>query len=139
MTDRHAGDTAEVIVVIDDDEAVRDSLKILLETDRFEVVTFASGEEFLDALPGSSVACLLLDVHLPGISGFNLLQHLVASDFRRPIILMTGRPSESLLPDAVKAGARTVLFKPLDENRLFETLDHSLERQNNRCLVRSPD
>lgn len=117
---------AAVVVIVDDDDAVRDSLRILLETDDIDVVTYASGEEFLASHPHSRCDCIMLDIHLPGVSGISVLQQLTAEGFKDPVILMTGRPSEAVRVEAERAGALELLLKPLDGNKIFDALDRGI-------------
>jgi FixJ family two-component response regulator len=117
---------ATVVVVVDDDDAVRDSLKLLLETDNIEVLTYASGEEFLSEGLEIQYDCVMLDIHLPGVSGFHVLRQLVARGFRNPVILMTARPSEAVRLEAERAGALTLMLKPLDDNQLFDAIYRGL-------------
>ena len=86
--------TAPIMYVVDDDEPVRASLKLLIESYGYQVVTFKSAEDFLDSSFGESPCCLILDIHLPGMSGFNLQGHLVKSQTRIPVIFM--EPGDSL-------------------------------------------
>ncbi len=78
------------IFVVDDDDAVRDSLMALLETEGLRVETYASGQEFLDAHDPSRRACLLLDVRMPDMTGLGLQQKLAARPHRLSIIIITG-------------------------------------------------
>ncbi len=119
-------DAGAVVVVVDDDDAVRDSLRILLETDGINVLTYASGEEFLSSSPHGNCDCVMLDVHLPGANGISVLQQLSAEGFRGAVILMTGRPSEAVRIQAEQAGALALLRKPLDGNQIFDLIDHGL-------------
>ena len=119
------GDTA-LVVVVDDDDAVRDSLKILLETDDIDVLTYASGEAFLADCSHVRCDCVMLDIHLPGVSGIGVLRQLTAEGFQDPVILMTARPSEAVRLEAKRAGALALLLKPLDDGKLFDALNLSL-------------
>ncbi|TQV75897.1 response regulator transcription factor [Denitrobaculum tricleocarpae] len=115
-----------VVVVVDDDDAVRDSLRILLETDDISVLTYASGEEFLASHPHARCDCVMLDIHLPGVSGISVLRQLTAAGFDDPVILMTGRPSEAVRVEAERAGALALLLKPLDGDKIFDILDRGI-------------
>ena len=110
------------VVIVDDDDAVRDSLKLLLETDDFDVLTYASGEEFLANSRHLRCDCVMLDIHLPGVSGITVLQKLAAEGYQDPVILMTARPSEAVRLEAQRAGAVALLLKPLDDAQLFDAL-----------------
>lgn len=117
----HEGNTA-LVVIVDDDDAVRDSLKLLLETDDIDVLTYASGEEFLANCPHNRCDCVMLDIHLPGVSGIGVLQKLAAEGCQDPVILMTAKPSEAVRVEAQRAGAIALLMKPLDDAQLFDAL-----------------
>jgi FixJ family two-component response regulator len=115
----------QIICVIDDAEAVRDSLKLLLELESFTVQTFETCEDFLAWLPGNAALCLVLDLHLPGMSGFELLEHLIADGQTFPTILMTGRSDRTARQQAQDLGALTLLDKPIEFSRLIEALDRA--------------
>jgi FixJ family two-component response regulator len=117
------------IYVIDDDAAVRDSLRMLLEAEGFLVVEYASGAEFLRAgrLGGSS--CLLLDMHMPGLSGVELLARVRGDHPLVPVVVMTGRPGAAIAKAAATAGA-PLLEKPFRGRELLDALERSLRRQS---------
>ena len=107
------------IAVVDDDDAVRDSLRFFLETLDYPVATFASGREFL-AHDGSGLACLILDHHMPEMTGLQLAEQLRAGGSRLPILLVTGMPSPSIVARAAELGVERVLEKPPDEDDFLE-------------------
>ena len=107
------------IAVVDDDDAVRDSLRFFLETLDHPVMTFASGREFL-AHDGSGLACLILDHHMPEMTGLQLAEHLRGGGSRLPILLVTGLPSPSIVARAAELGVERVLEKPPNEDDILE-------------------
>ena len=109
----------QTIAVVDDDDAVRDSLRFFLETLDHAVVTFASGHEFL-AHDRSGLACLILDHHMPEMTGLQLAEQLRAGGSRLPILLVTGLPSPSIVARAAELGVERVLEKPPDEDDILE-------------------
>ena len=109
----------QTIAVVDDDDAVRDSLRFFLETLDHAVVTFASGSEFL-AYDGSGLACLILDHHMPEMTGLQLAEQLRAGGSRLPILLITGLPSPSIVAHAAELGIERVLEKPPNEDDILE-------------------
>jgi FixJ family two-component response regulator len=112
------------IIIIDDDDAVRDSLKTLLSLDYDDVKDFASCRRFLAGChPGESDA-LILDIHLPEMGGFELMEQLAARGIRVPVILITGRPDQKIRARATELGAIALLDKPVD----YEALRFALER-----------
>jgi FixJ family two-component response regulator len=101
------------IAIVEDDASYRRALERLLRVSGFEACTFASAEEFLGSAAPESHACLILDIHLPGMSGFGLLDHLAASSKLRPAILITGQDQESLRARASRIPDSVYLRKPL--------------------------
>ncbi len=114
------------VFVIDDDEAVRESQKALLKAAGFTVRVFGYGEEGLRQIPGYSPDCILFDIYLPGMTGFEVLDRIKA-ETSIPVILITGRPGTTT-PDGARArGAATVLEKPLEADRLIGTIDEAVK------------
>jgi FixJ family two-component response regulator len=111
-----------IVFVVDDDESVRASLKLLIESSGYHVVTFKSAEDFLASSFGESPCCLILDIHLPGMSGFNLQEHLVESQSRIPVIFITGHDSYRMEDEAMRLGAIAYLRKPFDEQCLLDAI-----------------
>jgi FixJ family two-component response regulator len=111
------------ICVIDDDESVREALKSLLKSVGFEAEVFASGEEFLSSghLPGT--CCLILDVRMPGMSGFELHERLLASDDGIPIIFISAHADEEARARALRSGAVDFLLKPFSDEALLNAID----------------
>ncbi|MGA3399075.1 MAG: response regulator [Acetobacteraceae bacterium] len=109
-----------LVGVVDDDAAVRDSLRFLLEAAGFGVVTFPSAGQFLAATDPDSIACLLLDHHMPEMTGLDLLRRLRRAGRELPVALMTGSPSAQLMRRALELGAVVVLEKPLTDQALFQ-------------------
>ena len=107
------------VAVIDDDEAVRNSLQFLLEVVGYRVVTFASAAEFLEADMGG-LACLILDHHMPNMTGLELLDRLRADGVGMPVLLITGSPSPDIVARAAELGVDRVLEKPPDEHELLD-------------------
>src|SRR5215213_4246230 len=100
-----------IVHVVDDDEAVRDSLRALLESYGTAVRDYASASEFLLAIPARLEGCVLLDLHMPGMSGLELLDLLRANGSKLPVIAVTGRSDALLKERVVRAGALTLLDK----------------------------
>lgn len=108
-----------LVGVVDDDIAVCNSLRFLLEAAGFAVVAFHSADQFLAAGDVNTLDCLLLDHHMPRVTGLELLQRLRQAGRQLPVALMTGSPSPQLTQQALAAGASAVLDKPLAEQALF--------------------
>ena len=115
-----------LICVVDDDEAVRDSLGVLLMARGHSVRTFESARAFLDDGAANACACLLLDMHMPEMSGLALLHALQQSGKAISSIVITGGPDASLGRTAEDAGALAVLRKPVPEDELFSWIERAL-------------
>src|SRR6266487_2087994 len=115
------------VYVIDDDEAVRDSLDFLLGSADFDVTLFESAQHFLDALPGD-FGCVVSDVRMPGIDGIELLKRLKASRCTFPVLIMTGHGDVPLAVEAMKLGAIDFLEKPFEDDRLIGMIDVALRQ-----------
>jgi len=107
------------VAVVDDDDAVRDSLRCLLEAAGFSAVTFGSARDFLSRARLAEVACVLIDQHMPHTTGIELLTHMQANLPEMPVAMMTGSPSAELTRRAFELGAWEVLEKPLKEEVLL--------------------
>jgi FixJ family two-component response regulator len=115
-----------LISVVDDDDAVRESLRALLRSVKFVVEVFASAEEFLSSDRARETDCLILDVRMPGMSGLELQRHLVASHGEMRIIFITAHGDEELRSRALKGGAVDYLLKPFSEEGLLKAVQRAL-------------
>ena len=123
------GGHAGLVYVVDDDEAVRDSMRWLLEANGFSVTTFASAEQFLARLPDPEpVACLLLDVRMPGMSGLELHEELVRRGSALPLIFITGHGDVPMAVSRMKKGACDFLEKPFSDAQLRQLVADALAR-----------
>ena len=125
---------SDVVHVIDDDEAVRQSLKFLLESASIGVETHASAAEFLRLLPEMEPACVITDVRMPNISGIDLLRRLRELKRGIPVIVITGHGDVALAVEAMKIGAADFLEKPFDDEALLASVrsainSHGREQQ----------
>uniref|UniRef100_UPI0033403129 response regulator transcription factor n=1 Tax=Castellaniella defragrans TaxID=75697 RepID=UPI0033403129 len=112
MTQAQAPST---IFIVDDDEAVRDSLRWLLEANGYQVRSFAGAEEFLDAYDPDQVGVLIVDVRMPGMSGLELQEALIARKALLPIVFITGHGDVPMAVSTMKKGAVDFLEKPFNE------------------------
>ena len=119
-----------MVHVIDDDEAVRESLEALLLVSGFDVEIYSSAEEFLAREPDPQ-GCLLLDVNMPGMSGLDLLQQLVEQRRRTPVIFLTASRDERQRERAAELGARGFLNKPVTEDTLLRAIAEAQEHTGN--------
>lgn len=116
--------------VIDDDDAVRRAIAMLLRSAHLPVETHPSGLDFLDASASAAadrMACVLTDMRMPGLDGFELLRRLKERGFRGPVIVMTAHGDVSTAVQAMKAGAADFIEKPFDDEALLAMLRESLE------------
>ena len=115
-----------LISVVDDDSSVRDSVRGLLRSVSFAVVVFASAEEFLSSDRARETDCLILDVRMPGMSGFELQSRLAASHLEMPVIFITAHGDEQLRSRALRGGAVDFLLKPFSEEALLTAVQAAL-------------
>ena len=121
-----------LIAVVDDDVSVRESLDSLLRSAGLKVRVFGSAEEFLDAEPRSEVDCLILDVRLTGMNGFELHRQLLSRSWEVPVIFMTAHGYDRLaMSEAASDWTVAYLTKPLSENELLEAVSTSLRWKPN--------
>jgi FixJ family two-component response regulator len=115
-----------LVVVVDDDESVRESLPDLLEEFGATVRAFSSGEEMFASGCLARARCLVLDVGMPGMSGPDIQQELKRRKQQIPIIFITAQRDEALRAKLVRDGATGCLFKPFSDTELQEALQHAL-------------
>ena len=115
-----------VIAVIDDDDAVRDSLGALLEAEGYRVAAYASGPDFLDALPDALPACALVDVRMPEMDGLELQRRLTAAAPALPVIIITGHGDIAMAVKAIKAGAVDFVEKPFPDRAILDGIAQAL-------------
>ena len=129
-----------VVHVIDDDEAVRQSLAFLLGTAGLEVRTYDSATAFLDALPNVVAGCVITDVRMPVVGGLELLRRLRKLKLAVPVIVITGHGDVPLAVEAMKMGAADFLEKPFDDEALLASVRsalNALDRDRKREVERS--
>ncbi|HYF86548.1 response regulator transcription factor [Azospirillum sp.] len=114
---------AGIVHIVDDDEPVRDSLKALLEAFSFDVRDFSSCREFLDTFDGNPQGCLVLDLHMPVMSGLEFLERHGGDLHGMPVIMVSGRGDPATFARAKEAGVVAVLEKPFDEDQLIDMLN----------------
>jgi len=120
--------TNGIVYVIDDDEAMRDSLDFLLDSSGYSVTLFDDAQRFLDALPGLAFGCVLSDVRMPGIDGIELLKLMKAQHSPFPILIMTGHGDVPLAVEAMKLGAVDFLEKPFEDDRLLTMIESAIRQ-----------
>ncbi|HWA37664.1 MAG TPA: response regulator [Burkholderiales bacterium] len=117
------------VYVVDDDEAVRDALGMLLRTAGLRVETYASANEFLEHARPSPPACIVLDIRMPGMSGTALQERLAGRAERLPILFVTGHGDVPMAVEAMKKGAYDFIEKPFDDRRLLRQVLDALEER----------
>ena len=130
VTSRSAGvaSATSIVFVVDDDPAIRDSLRRLIASVGFTVEVFANARAFLDARRPDVPGCLILDVRLPGLSGLDLQRELADTEAALPIIFLTGHGDIPMSVRAMKAGAIEFLTKPFRQQDLLDGIRDAIER-----------
>jgi len=116
-----------VISIIDDDLLVRESTADLISSLGHEALIFGSAEQFLASGCLKDTACIITDLHMPGLNGLDLQSRLLAEGHRTPIIFITAYPKEAARSRALTAGAVAFLSKPFEESALISSLETALE------------
>jgi len=115
-----------MISIVDDDPSVREATKGLVRSLGYGAAAFASAEDFLQSDHVNDTACLITDVQMPGLSGVELQNRLIAQGNCTPIIFITAFPEQRIRARALEAGAVGFLSKPFDEDRLIEYIQAAL-------------
>jgi RNA polymerase sigma factor (sigma-70 family) len=126
MTTSQGDSPRGLVYVVDDDEAVRDSLQFLLEP-AYRVATFDSAEAFLARYDPQAIACLILDVRMPGMSGLQLQEELLARGSHLPVVFITGHGDVPMAVTTMKKGAADFIEKPFDHAALKALVERMLE------------
>ncbi len=123
---------ASTVYIVDDDEAVRDSLRWLLEANNYRVRAYASAEAFLAEYDEQQPGVLIVDVRMPGMSGLELQDQLIARKSSMPVVFITGHGDIPMAISTMKKGAVDFLEKPFDETALREIVGRMFEQANQR-------
>jgi len=119
----------QTIYVIDDDDAVRQSLQFMLKTAGITARTFESAKSFMEVLPQITSGCVVTDVRMPEVTGIDLLRHVMKTNPDLPVIVITGHGDISLAVEAMKIGAVDFLEKPFDGQQLLTAVRSALSRE----------
>jgi two-component system, LuxR family, response regulator FixJ len=119
---------SSLVHVIDDDDAMRDSLEFLLRSAKIDVRTYDSATAFLSTLPDGATGCVVTDVRMPGLSGIDVLRELKARGATMPVIVITGHGDIQLAVEAMKIGAADFLEKPFDDEVLLASVRAAIDR-----------
>jgi FixJ family two-component response regulator len=117
-----------MITVVDDDPSVRKALSRLIKAAGYDVAAYETAEQFLAAGPDADSDCLILDVHLPGVSGLDLQTQLGEANRKCPIVFITAFDDKKARSQALAQGAVDFLYKPLDSERLLEVIDEAIHK-----------
>lgn len=117
------------IAVVDDEEPVRKALQRLLRSVGMDVETYASGSDFLEAKPIEQPDCVLLDLHMPGLNGFDVQARLGRSARRIPVVIITGHDTPESRQRALAGGAAAYLLKPVDGQLLLDAIHAAIAGQ----------
>ena len=132
-----AAKTAPLVVIVEDDEGVRDGLQDLLRSVGLDTLAFGSTHDLLAAALPDRPGCLVLDVRLPGASGLDLQTKLIALGTRMPIIFMTGHGDIPMSVQAMKAGALDFLTKPFRDQDMLDAIAVAIDRDRARRAERA--
>ena len=128
------------IFVVDDDDAVRTSLRLLLKSVGLPVETFGAAQEFLDAFDAERAGCLVLDIRMPGMSGLELQQRLNEMHAITPIVFITGHGDVPMAVEAMQHGAVDFIQKPFRDQDLIDRINQALEKdRDNRAGLKERD
>jgi RNA polymerase sigma factor (sigma-70 family) len=122
-------DPRQLVYVIDDDEAVRDSMGMLLESTDLPYRCFARADDFIAEYDGSQRGCLVLDIRMPGMTGLDLQKKLAEIDSSLPIIFITGHGDVPMAVKAMRQGAFDFLRKPVDEDSFLDRIANALDQE----------
>ena len=114
-----------LVAVVDDDDAVRDSLRFLLEIAGYSVASYGSAAQFLHEAPIGELVCLVVDQHMPDQTGLQLVARLRAQGVSLPVALITGSPSADLVRLTRELSVAKVMEKPLDDDVLLDFIEHA--------------
>lgn len=120
----------QTVFIVDDDEAMRNSLRWLIESVGLNTETFGSANEFMQAYYPGRMGCMILDVRMPGLSGLELQDKLNSQEINIPIIVLTGHGDVPMAVRAMKSGAVDFLEKPCNDQVLLDCIQHALEKDS---------
>lgn len=132
-------EASKEIFVVDDDPSIRDALSVVLSLEGFSVTGFSEGGSFVAAARARTPACVILDVHMPGRSGLDILKELNAQHYEAPIFIISGQGDIPMAVDAIKHGALDFIEKPFDADtvvtRVREAISAAGKRAENGAAV----
>jgi two-component system response regulator FixJ len=114
------------IFIVDDDPSIRDALGVVFDLEGFAVLAFANGDDFLDAIKTDAPTCVLLDVHMPGRSGLDVLKAMDVTNFPAPVFVISGQGDIPMAVNAIKLGAVDFIEKPFDADTVVTRVRDAL-------------
>jgi FixJ family two-component response regulator len=133
---RQLGGTKNLVSLVDDDESVRRSTTLLIESFGFHAAAFESAESFLKSGQLQETACLIVDVQMPGMNGLELQSHLATVGYKIPIIFVTAYDNKELRKQALQAGAVAFLGKPFSDELLLRALRAALRQDEGTAMTK---
>ena len=121
---------ARLISIVDDDDSLRLSLTSLIRSVGFQALSFASAEAFLSSTQARDSQCLIVDVRMSGMNGLELQRHIVAANWRLPIIFITSHVDDGVRAAALEAGAEEFLYKPFRGDELLNAMEAALRTRS---------
>lgn len=132
MTQVHPPRSANEIFVVDDDPSVRDALSVVLTLEGHHVTGFADGMSFLTATRNRTPGCVILDVHMPGRSGLDILRELNSANFSAPVFIISGQGDIPMAVEAIRNGALDFIEKPFDADTVVARIREAMEAMERR-------
>lgn len=127
------------IIIVDDDPAVRDALSVVFSLEGFHVTSFGDGQSLLTAARARTPSCIILDVHMPGRSGLDILRELNAQDYGAPIFIISGQGDIPMAVEAIKSGALDFIEKPFNADTVVSRVRQAIEAWARRRQSDSTD
>ncbi len=123
---------AKAIYIVDDDPAVRDALSVVFNMEGFVVETFSDGDTFVQSASKTHPACVILDVHMPGRSGIEILKALNAEDYPAPIFIISGQGDIPMAVEAIRNGAFDFIEKPFNAETVVSRINDGISAMEKR-------
>ena len=137
MNETPAKTPQATVFVVDDDQAMRSSLKWLIESVGLKVESYGSADEFLHGYYPGRAGCLLLDVRMPGMSGLELQEYLINHEIQIPVVIITGHGDVPMAVRSMKSGAVDFIEKPFNDEMLLDAIRNALSLDDRRRELRS--
>ncbi|WP_417670555.1 response regulator transcription factor [Roseibium sp.] len=129
---------AKAIYIVDDDPAVRDALSVVFSMEDFVVETFSDGDTFVQSASKTHPACVILDVHMPGRSGIEILKALNADDYPAPIFIISGQGDIPMAVEAIRNGAFDFIEKPFNAETVVDRINDGIAAMQKRMAKNDP-